>query len=73
MPIDSQLFQLYLIAAVVLILIPGPDSLLVLSRSLFQGRRVGWIIATGTTAGNVIHAALAAVGVSALIAASPAN
>ncbi|MGP1395202.1 MAG: LysE family translocator [Inquilinaceae bacterium] len=71
MPIDAHLFQLYLIAAVVLVLIPGPDSLLVLSRSLFDGRRAGWITASGTVTGNVLHAALAAVGVSALIAASP--
>lgn len=71
MPIDAHLFQLYLVAAVVLVLIPGPDTLLVLSRSLFEGRRAGWITASGTVSGNVLHATLAAVGVSALIAASP--
>jgi threonine/homoserine/homoserine lactone efflux protein len=72
MPIDPHLFQLYLVAAVVLILMPGPDSLLVLSRSMFGGRRAGWITAAGTMVGNVTHAALAAAGVSAVIAASPA-
>jgi threonine/homoserine/homoserine lactone efflux protein len=41
MPIDPHLFQLYLVAATVLVLIPGPDTLLVLGRSLFEGRRAG--------------------------------
>jgi threonine/homoserine/homoserine lactone efflux protein len=71
MPIDPHLFQLYLVAAVILVLIPGPDSLLVLGRSLFEGRRAGWITAFGTMTGNVVHAGLAAAGVSALLAASP--
>lgn len=71
MPIDPKLFQLYLLAAAVLVLIPGPDTLLVLGRSLFGGRRAGWTAAAGTMTGNVVHAGLAAAGVSALIAASP--
>lgn len=72
MPIDAHLFQLYLVAAVILVLIPGPDTLLVLGRSLFEGRQAGWITAAGIVTGNVVHAILAAAGVSALIAASPA-
>jgi threonine/homoserine/homoserine lactone efflux protein len=72
MPIDAHLFQLYLVAAVVLVLIPGPDTLLVLSRSLFEGRRAGWIATSGIASGNIVHATLAAAGVSAVIAASPA-
>lgn len=72
MLVDPHLFQLYLVAAVVLVLMPGPDSLLIASRSLFEGRKAGWIAAAGTTAGNVVHAGLAALGISAVIAASPA-
>lgn len=71
MPIDTYLFQLYLAAAVVLVLVPGPDSLLIASRSLFEGRAAGWIAAAGTTCGNIMHAGMAALGISALIAASP--
>ena len=71
MPIDTHLFQLFLVAAVVLVLLPGPDSFLILSRGLFNGRLQGWIAALGTTTGNVVHAILAAIGVSAIIAASP--
>lgn len=71
MPLDPHLLQLYLVAATVLVLAPGPDSLLVLSRGLMEGRRSGLVATAGITAGNVVQALLAAAGVSALIAASP--
>ncbi len=69
---DAHLFQLYLAAAVVLVLIPGPDTLLVLSRSMFDGRRAGWTATAGIATGNLVQATLAAAGVSAVIAASSA-
>ncbi|PWR18830.1 LysE family translocator [Zavarzinia compransoris] len=72
LPFDPHLFQLYLVAVIVLILIPGPDFLLVLGRSLFDGRRAGWTAIGGITLGNTIHSTLAAAGISALVAASPA-
>lgn len=71
MPLDPHLLQLYLIAATVLVLAPGPDSLLVLSRGLTEGRRAGFVATAGITVGNVVQALLAAAGVSALIATSP--
>jgi len=72
LPLDPHLFQLYLIAVVVLILIPGPDFLLVLGRSLFDGQKAGWTAIAGITLGNIIHSTLAAAGISAVVAASPA-
>ncbi|WP_298369363.1 LysE family translocator [Azospirillum sp.] len=72
LPLDPHLLYLYLIAVCVLVLAPGPDFLLVLTRSVADGRRAGVIATLGISLGNVIHALLAAVGVSALIAASPA-
>lgn len=72
LPIDPHLFSLYLVAVLVLILIPGPDTLLVLGRSLFDGRQAGWTAIAGITLGNFIHSSLAAAGISALVAASPA-
>ncbi|MFD1623764.1 LysE family translocator [Azospirillum griseum] len=72
MPLDPHLFQLYLVAVAVLVLAPGPDFLLVLTRSVADGRRAGVVATLGISLGNVIHALLAAIGVSALIAASPA-
>lgn len=72
LPLDPHLLHLYLIAVCVLVLAPGPDFLLVLTRSVADGRRAGVIATLGISLGNVVHALLAAVGVSALIAASPA-
>lgn len=54
MLVDPHLFQLYLVAAVLLVLMPGPDSLLIASRSLFEGRRAGWIAAAGTDRKSVV-------------------
>ncbi len=71
MGIDWNTLQIYVAAAVFLVLVPGPDSLLILSRSVFEGRNAGWIANLGTSAGNVVHAGLAALGISAVIAASP--
>jgi len=72
LPLDPHLVQLYLIAVCVLVLAPGPDSLLVLTRSIADGRRAGVIATLGISIGNLIHTLLAAAGISALIAASPA-
>ncbi|WP_448207623.1 LysE family translocator [Azospirillum sp. sgz302134] len=71
LPFDPHLVQLYLVAATVLVLAPGPDSLLVLSRSVADGRNAGVVATAGITLGNMVHATLAAAGISALIAASP--
>ena len=72
LPLDPHLVQLYLIAVCVLVLAPGPDSLLVLTRSIADGRQAGVVATLGISFGNVIHALLAAAGISALIATSPA-
>ena len=72
LPLDPHLLQLYLVAALVLTVAPGPDSLLVLSRSVLDGRNAGVVATAGITLGNLIHALLAAAGISALVAASPA-
>ncbi|MBP2298292.1 LysE family translocator [Azospirillum picis] len=72
LPLDPHLLQLYLIAVGVLVLAPGPDSLLVLTRSVADGRQAGVVATLGISVGNLLHALLAAAGISALIAASAA-
>jgi threonine/homoserine/homoserine lactone efflux protein len=58
-------------AAVFLIAItPGPDMALFISRTLAGGRRAGFAAMFGAVSGLVIHALLAAFGLSALLAAS---
>ncbi|WP_269582269.1 LysE family translocator [Roseibium sp. Sym1] len=57
-------------AALVLTITPGPDMTLFMSKTLTQGRLAGFAAVLGATAGLIVHTILAAVGVSALLAAS---
>src|SRR5262249_62426296 len=58
------------LASPLLILAPGPDSLLVLRNTLRHGRRAGWVTATGTMSGLLAWAAAAAFGLTALLEVS---
>jgi threonine/homoserine/homoserine lactone efflux protein len=68
MPLDQLL--LFIAAGLLLNLTPGPDVLYVVSNALRGGARVGMVAALGITAGCFVHIFAAAVGVSALMAAS---
>src|SRR5512144_543495 len=63
----------FLVAAVLVTLAPGPDNLLVLSLGIARGRKSGVAFGLGCALGCLNHTLLAALGVSALIAASPAT
>jgi threonine/homoserine/homoserine lactone efflux protein len=64
-------FAAFLAAAVLVTLSPGPDNLMVLSLGAARGRLHGMAFGLGCAMGCLSHTLLAAVGVSALIAASP--
>ena len=68
MSIDQLL--LFVAAGLLLNLTPGPDVLYIVSHALRAGARAGMVAALGITAGCFVHIFAAAVGVSALIAAS---
>lgn len=72
MLLDAVQLWGFLAAAMLVTLAPGPDNLMVLSLSLARGRKQGVAFALGCAAGCLNHTALAALGVGALIAASPA-
>jgi threonine/homoserine/homoserine lactone efflux protein len=65
-------FAAFLAAALLVTLAPGPDNLMVLSLGMARGRAQGVAFGVGCALGCVNHTLLAALGVSALIAASPA-
>ncbi len=67
---DSSAFSLFLAAAVVLAVTPGPGIFYVLARSIKGGRREGYASAAGTAVGGIFHVVAAALGISALLAAS---
>jgi threonine/homoserine/homoserine lactone efflux protein len=66
----SSKFALFLSAAVLLAIAPGPGMLYVLSRSLAGGKREGVLSALGTFAGGMVHVFAAAAGVSVILAKS---
>jgi threonine/homoserine/homoserine lactone efflux protein len=68
MPIDQLL--LFIAAGLLLNLTPGPDVVYIVNNALRFGARAGVVAALGITAGCFVHIAAAAVGVSALMAAS---
>jgi len=63
-------FLLFLSAAVLLAIAPGPGLLYVLARSLAGGKREGVLSALGTFAGGMVHVFAAALGVSIILAKS---
>jgi threonine/homoserine/homoserine lactone efflux protein len=61
---------LFGLAALALLLIPGPSVLFVVFQSAEQGRRVGLASVAGIHLGTLVHVAAASAGLSALIVAS---
>lgn len=68
MPADS--FIPFILAATVLTVSPGPDHIYILSRTLGQGRMVGFASSWGVCAGAAIHVLAAAFGFSLIIQTS---
>jgi threonine/homoserine/homoserine lactone efflux protein len=62
---------LFCAACVALALTPGPNMLLLVSRTLAQGRRAGLLTLAGTQSGLAVHIAAVALGLAALLAAVP--
>ncbi|MBS8259683.1 LysE family translocator [Roseibium polysiphoniae] len=67
---DLTVLIAFTAAACVLIITPGPDMTLFMGKTLAQGRKAGVAAVLGATTGIIIHSVLAALGVSALLAAS---
>jgi len=68
---DLSTVATYAAAVILLVFTPGPDMALFLGRTLASGRGAGLAALLGTTAGLYVHTAFAALGLSALLAASP--
>ena len=61
---------LFIVSGLLLNLMPGPDSLLIATRSASQGWRAGSVAALGVGAGTFVHVFAAALGLSAVLATS---
>jgi threonine/homoserine/homoserine lactone efflux protein len=67
---EASLLGLFVVAAIVLLLTPGPAVLYIVTRSVEQGRVAGLVSALGVHVGTLVHVAAAALGVSALLVSS---
>jgi threonine/homoserine/homoserine lactone efflux protein len=67
---DAHRFALFIAAALLLAITPGPGIFYVLARTLAGGRREGFQSSFGTFFGGLFHVFAAALGVSAILAAS---
>lgn len=61
----------FLLVAILITASPGPDNLMVLGMGMSKGRKQGIAFGLGCALGCLSHTVLAAIGVSAVVAASP--
>ncbi|MCH1783624.1 LysE family translocator [Psychrobacter glaciei] len=61
----------FILAAILLNLTPGTDSMYIITRSMAQGQTAGFYSVLGITSGILVHTLLAALGLSVLLANSP--
>ncbi len=67
---DTTAIGLYVVAALALLIVPGPSVLYVVTRSIEQGRRAGLASVVGIHVGTLFHIAAATLGLSALVLSS---
>ena len=67
---DPHAIALFVLAAVALLLVPGPAVLYVVARSVHEGRRAGLASVLGIHVGTLVHISAATAGLSALVLSS---
>ena len=67
---DASTLALFAVAALTLLVIPGPAVLYIVTRSVDQGRAAGLASVCGVHVGTLVHVAAAALGLSALLVSS---
>jgi threonine/homoserine/homoserine lactone efflux protein len=67
---EASVLGVFLVAATVLLVTPGPAVLYIVACSMEQGRVAGLVSALGVHAGTLVHVAAAALGLSALLVSS---
>src|SRR3954454_22288001 len=69
--VDPGLFGLFLLAALVIFVTPGPDMMYVVAHALSMGARIGIVASLGLAMGMLVHTTAAALGVAALLRGAP--
>jgi threonine/homoserine/homoserine lactone efflux protein len=66
----ASTLAVFCVAALALIVVPGPAVTYIVTQSVDKGRRAGLLSALGVACGGLVHVAAAAIGLSALLASS---
>lgn len=69
--VNLQLLLAYVLAATLLVIVPGPNTAFIAATAMGRGRRAGVAAALGIELATLVHGTLAAVGLTAVVAASP--
>ena len=67
---DAPAVGLFVLAALALLVVPGPAVLYVVTRSIEHGRRAGLASVLGIHVGTLVHITAATLGLSALVLSS---
>jgi len=71
-PVDLSTLLAFAMAVLAIVLSPGPDTILILRYALTSGPKAGFAAVAGVQIGLILHTLLAVVGISVIIASSPA-
>jgi threonine/homoserine/homoserine lactone efflux protein len=66
---SSELYFAYLIATIVIIIVPGPTVTLIVANSLSHGTRAGLLNVAGTQAGLAVCIGIVALGLASVMQA----
>jgi threonine/homoserine/homoserine lactone efflux protein len=70
--VDWDLFGEFLVGALILVVVPGPDMILIATLGSRRGPKAGVAAALGSCAGLTVHGVIAMVGLAELLATYPA-
>ncbi len=68
--IDPSRFAVFAVAALALLVVPGPAVIYIVAQSMHQGRRAGVVSVLGIHTGSMVHVLAATVGLSQLLVSS---
>ena len=70
MPVSPEHFAAFVLASIILLIIPGPTIIMVISQALAHGRKVALASVLGVGLGDLLATSLSIAGAGALLAAS---
>jgi len=70
LPVSPEYFAAFVVASIVLLVIPGPTIIMVITQALAHGRKVAFASVMGVGLGDLVATSLSIAGAGALLAAS---